>query len=249
MAATALITGAGSGIGRCIAIDLARNGHDLVLWDINEEGLTETSEQVRRERHESKVTTRTVDVADHAAVLKAFAEVKTDVGSVSRVVPAAGIARLDSLGNQQPKDAAAVFAINYHGAVSVVQAAYDDLIETKGAVVLIGSTESYTGGGAVQSYAASKHALLGFCRSAAIELGPLGVRINMVSPGTIKTPMYQPELMGPEAIALDKALQAKTPLRRLGQPEEIAKLVTFLLSDDNSYMTGSNVVIDGGLTA
>ena len=246
---TALISGAASGIGQGCALELARNHYNLILWDIDADGLQATVAQVQRETPACKVMTAIVDVGDRGAVLKAFEDVPAAGITVTKVAACAGIARLDALSNQRPSDAVRVMAVNYDGAVHVLQAVYLHLIQSKGAAVVIGSTESFVGGGPLHAYAASKHALLGFCRSAAIELGAHGVRINMLSPGTIKTPMYQPELMGPEAMEIDRQLQAKTPLRRLGRPEEIARVIRFLLSDDASYMTGANMVVDGGLTS
>ncbi|KAK5021093.1 hypothetical protein LTS07_011246 [Exophiala sideris] len=167
---------------------------------------------------------------------------------IAKLVAAAGIVRMDSLANQQPDLVKLIMQVNYEGVQSTLQAVPSNIVACKGSIVVIGSTEGYMGGAPIHAYVASKHAVLGLCRSAAIELGPQGVRLNVVCPGTIKTPMYQPELMGPEAIAMDKEMQAKTPLRRLGTPEEVAKVVRFLLIDGASYVTGASIVVDGGLT-
>lgn len=115
-------------------------------------------------------------------------------------------------------------------------------------VVLRGSTESFKDGAPIHGYCASKHAALGFARAAALQLGPLGVRINTICPGTIWTPLYDPESQGPAAVAMDKELRARTPLRRMGGPDEVAKVAKFLLNEDASYIAGTTIVVDGGLT-
>jgi len=114
------------------------------------------------------------------------------------------------------------------------------------AVVGISSIEGLIGHGFIPSYVASKHALIGLTRSLAHRLGPEGIRANVVCPGYIDTPMLAPTIATPEAQA---AFVRKVPLGRLGEPEDIARAVRFLLSDEASYLNGSVVVVDGGVTA
>ncbi|KAK4934319.1 hypothetical protein LTR10_024378 [Elasticomyces elasticus] len=249
MSEFALVTGAASGIGRCCALELARHGHNLLLWDVNDAGLQEVEAELMTFKDPSKqVICTKVDVADGQAVKETVERLHQSSARIAKLVAAAGIVRMDSLENQQPELAKLIMQVNYEGVLSTLQAVYSDIVACKGSIVVIGSTESYMGGAPIHAYVASKHAVLGLCRSAAIELGPQGVRLNVVCPGTITTPMYQPELMGPEAMEMDRALQARTPLRRLGTPEEVAKVVRFFLSDDASYVTGASIVVDGGLT-
>ena len=249
MSLVGLVTGAASGIGRCCALELAQRSSRIFLWDSNKQGLAETAELIQAASRTCEVSASTVDVASSSEVKSAYAQLKKSGATVSRLVAAAGLVRINSLTSQNLQDADLVMRVNYNGVVNVMNEATTDLIEQKGAAVMIGSTESFLGGSFLHSYAASKHALLGFCRSAAMEMGPHQVRVNIVSPGAIKTPMYTPELHGGQAIEMDKDLMRRTPLHRHGRPEEIAKVVMFLLSEDASYVTGANVVADGGLTA
>jgi len=248
----ALVTGAASGIGRSCALELARHGHNLVLWDVNDAGLQEVEAELKKTSTNPsiQVISTKVDVADGQAVKEAAQQLhhRDDSIRISKLVAAAGIVRMDSLANQDAGAANLMMQVNYEGVLSTLQAVHSDVVASKGSIVVLGSTESFMGAAPIHTYVASKHAVLGLCRSAAIELGPLGVRLNIVCPGTIKTPMYTPELLGPEAMELDRALQAKTPLRRVGTPEEVANVVRFLLSDDASYITGASIVVDGGLT-
>lgn len=243
-----VVTGAASGIGQAIAFELARYGYDLILWDINEQGLAQTLQRIYHDT--PRAYTQTVDVADFKQVQQASQVARDEGFTVRAVVAAAGIVRMDSLRTPDPLGSQQTLAVNAHGVYNTLQAWTEDLVAggTESAAVIIGSTEGIRGAPGLNSYCRSKAAVLGIARAAAIELGPLGVRINTILPGTIRTPMYQPEKLGPQAIALDAELQRRTPLRRVGQPEEVAKVARFLLSSDASYMAGAEVVVDGGLT-
>ncbi|MCJ1297783.1 hypothetical protein MMC08_000571 [Hypocenomyce scalaris] len=245
---SAVVTGAASGIGRCTAIELARTGYDLILWDINEEMLDETAALCSG--FGGKVFSTVVDVSDAKAVTTAAKEGRSHSTAIRAIVAAAGIVRFDNLTQPNVETFREIMRVNTDGTLNLLHPFTTDLIAggTDSAAVFIGSTESYKGGAYLSAYCASKHAVLGIARAAAVELGPHGVRINCVHPGTILTPMYQPEKHGPEGIAMGKALEQATPLKRLGMPEEIATVVRFLLSSDASYVTGAALVVDGGLT-
>lgn len=243
-----VITGAASGMGREIAIEAAKIGRHLVLWDVNEEGLLETASRVKKADSSVKVITEKVDVSSAEACLKAAEEAHSQ-GFVARyVAAAAGIIGFESLTQEDTKNAERIMQVNYFGTVNVMRTFHKDLAQTRGSAVLFGSTESYLGGHIFHAYASSKHAILGYARSSAAELGPLGVRVNCLCPGITRTGMYIPEQLGEEAVRQDKELQAKIPLRRICEPQEIANVVLFLFSDKASYITGTSIVVDGGMT-
>jgi NAD(P)-dependent dehydrogenase (short-subunit alcohol dehydrogenase family) len=243
-----LVTGAASGIGRECALELAENGANLLLWDIAENNLQEREQELRAVSLSIQIHTMKVDVSDHSACLQAIAAAHAKGLLVKHVIAAAGLVRFNSLLSENISDAALVMAVNYNGIVNTMAAVHADLIECQGNAVLIGSTESYTGGASLHAYAASKHAVLGYGRSAAMELGPKGVRVNTICPGIVRTAMYNPEAMGPAAIEMDKQLQSRIPLKRICEPREVAKVARFLLSKDASYITGAAIVVDGGMT-
>lgn len=243
-----LITGAASGIGHCTAIELGKCGQNLLLWDVNEDGLRATSDEVKKVAPAIFIAWMKVDVSDRS-VLEQVVQKTTKQGlRITKIAAIAGVARMNSYQMQNAADAELMVRVNFDGVVNTVQTAAAGVIDAKGSIVLMGSTESFQGGAHIHTYVASKHAVLGYGRSAAMELGPLGVRVNIVAQGTIRTPMYQPELLGPEAVRMAKEPEAKTPLRRVGHLEEVAKVVRFLLSDDASYITGACITVDGGLT-
>ena len=248
MKRTALVTGAASGIGESCALQLASEDYDLLLWDIDVGGLERVGKQIKQESPSCNITTATVDVGNLKTMEQAASDAKAGGVTVSHVVANAGIARLDSLLRPDPEAAALSWSVNFHGIKGTLELFAKDMVDHQGSAVVIGSTESFTGGGPLSSYASTKHAVLGLARSAAIELGPMGVRINTVCPGPIKTPMYQPEAMGPEAMEVDRSLRARIPLKRLGRADEIGAVVVFLLSDKASFVNGAAIVADGGLT-
>jgi 3alpha(or 20beta)-hydroxysteroid dehydrogenase len=197
-----------------------------------------------------RILSSTLDVSDIASMTKAAEDARSKSSPIRAVAACAGIVRFDNLKTPSLETFREVMRINTDGYLNLLHTWTPDLTSggTGSAVVFIGSTESYRGGAYLSAYCASKHAILGIARAAAVELGPQGIRVNCVHPGTILTPMYKPENFGEEGIAMGEALEAATPLKRLGRPDEIATAVRFLLSSDASYITGTALVVDGGLT-
>lgn len=241
-----IVTGGASGIGRACALALAEVGRPVAAWDLNDDGSAETARDCEA-RGVSAVGIG-VDVTDRAAVETALATTKAALGAVGGLVHAAGMVApaLDDVIDVETWDK--VLGVNVRAEAMLVSALLPSLRAAGpgSAIVGISSIEGLIGHGFIPSYVASKHALIGLTRSLAHRLGPDGIRANAVCPGYIDTPMLAPTITTPDARA---SFERKVPLGRLGEPEDIARTVRFLLSDEASYVNGSVVVIDGGVTA
>jgi 3-oxoacyl-[acyl-carrier protein] reductase len=243
----AVITGAGSGIGRAIAHGYAKEGARVVALDINGEAAAETAKAIRdaggsAESFVLDVTKR----EDCAAVAKQIAD---KVGQVSILVNNAGITRRNGmLGAAEAviKDWEDIIAINLNGVFNVTHAFLGGLRAAKGRIVNIGSIQSFMHLRTPTSpaYTASKHGVLGLTRALAAELGKDGVRVNAIGPGFIETPLNEKTRAGnPELV---KIFVDHTPLGRTGKPEDIVGPAIFLASDLSAFVTGSMVMADGG---
>jgi 3-oxoacyl-[acyl-carrier protein] reductase len=243
----AVITGAGSGIGRAIASGYAREGAGVVLLDVDDKAVAEAAREIRDAggRAESFV----LDVTKRDDCVATARQVADSVGPVSILVNNAGIARRNGmLGAREDviKDWEDIIAINLTGAFNVTHAFLGSLRASKGRIVNIGSIQSFMHLRTPSSpaYTASKHGVLGLTRALAAELGRDGVRVNAIGPGFIETPLNEkvratnPELV---RIFLDH-----TPLGRAGKPEDMVGPAIFLASDLSAFVTGSIVMADGG---
>src|SRR3979409_1881559 len=243
----AVITGAGSGIGRAIASGYAREGAQVSLLDINAQAAEEAAQEIRdtggqAESFALDVTRR----EDCVAVAKRIAE---QVGQVSILVNNAGIARRNGMlgaTDAVVKDWEDIIAINLTGVFKVTHAFLEPLRTAKGRIVNIGSIQSFMHLRTPSSpaYTASKHGVLGFTRALAAELGKDGVRGNAIGPGFIASPPNEKGRASNPALA--KIFVDHTPLGRAGKPEDIVGPAIFLASDLSAYVTGSMVMVDGG---
>ena len=169
------------------------------------------------------------------------------LGGVDGFVHAAGIVSVDPVGSLTAALWDSVLDVNLRAHALIVQALLPALQQaTNAAVVGISSIEGLVGNGAIPAYCASKAGLLGLTRSMAHQLSPLGIRVNAICPGYIETPMLAMALEFP---GLREEFEKKSPLGRLGQPEDIAHAVAFLLSPKASFITGTHLVVDGGAIA
>ena len=243
----AAVTGAGSGIGRGIALGYGREGAEVVALDINGETAAATAADIRKAG--GKAHHFTLDVTDRAACVAMAKQVTEKVGKISVLVNNAGINRRNAFAADQDaflKDWEDIMAINLNGMFNVTRAFIEILRATKGRIINIASIQSFVHVRTPNSpaYTTSKHGILGFTRALAAELGRDGVRVNAIGPGLIETPLNaavranNPELM--------KIFMDHTPLGRAGKPEDIVGPAIFLASDLSSYVTGSIVMADGG---
>lgn len=241
-----VVTGGGSGIGRGCARALAEVGRPVSLWDLNGDGVAEAAASIAAD---CGVVTHSLglDVTDGGAVAEAVVAAREALGGIGGLVHAAGIVTAMDIDNLTEEIWDSVLGVNLRAQVFVVQALLEDLRRHEGsAIVGIGSIMSVVGNALIPSYTSSKHGVVGLTKSLANHLGPDGIRVNAVCPGYIHTPMMAAVMADPPSKA---TLVEKTPLGRVGTPEDIAKAVRFLMSDEAGFVTGTTLIVDGGVTS
>jgi NAD(P)-dependent dehydrogenase (short-subunit alcohol dehydrogenase family) len=243
----AVVTGAGSGIGRAIASGFAREGAQVVLLDINEKTAEEAAHEIRG--HGGRASSFQLDVTRRDDCVAIAKRIANEIGQVSILVNNAGINRRNPFAGEAAamiKDWEDILAINLNGVFNVTHAFVASLRASKGRIINIASIQSFVHVRTPNSaaYTTSKHGVLGFTRALAAELGKDGVRVNAIGPGLIETPLNaQVRANNPELV---KIFIDHTPLGRAGKPEDIVGPAIFLASDLSAYVTGSIVMADGG---
>ena len=239
-----VVTGGASGIGRACAFALAEVGRPVATWDKNGDGAALVAAEARALGVDA--VGLAVDVTDADDLTRALATTRAELPSIGGLVHAAGIVIAEPIGNVDWANWDAVLAVNLTAHARIAQLLLDDLRAHEGsAVVGIASIEAVVGHFAIPAYCASKAGLVGLTRSLAARLGPLGIRANAICPGYIDTPMLA-NVASPEV--RERQVESSV-LGRIGQPEEIARVARFLLSDDATFVTGQAIVVDGGVTA
>ena len=238
----ALVTGGSSGIGLATAKRFADEGAHVFITGRRQAELDSAGKEIG-----SNVTTLRSDIANLADLDNLFDTIKQQKGRLDILFANAGGGEFVPLGHVTEAHFDKYFGINVKGTLFTVQKALP-LMPAGSAIVINGSMVSIKGFPAFGVYAATKAALRSFARTWSIDLKDRQIRVNVVSPGTVITPGYKSELgLSDEQIAQMKAqAAATTPLGRVGTPDEIAKAVVFLASDDSSYITGVELFVDGG---
>jgi len=234
----ALVTGAGSGIGEGIARGFAAEGARVIVADVNEAGARRVAGEIG-----ASATAERLDVTDRAAVDALAAR----VGPISILVNNAGIIRRGKLEEANARaDWDATLAVNLDGPFIVTTAFRAQLVATKGAVINIGSVQSFVALPNSAAYSTSKGGVRMLTKALAIELSPLGVRVNAIGPGMIATPLNAKARENPDYM---KSFAGRISLGRLGEPADIAGAAIFLASDLARYVTGVTLPVDGGFLA
>jgi len=239
-----LVTGSSRGIGRAILLEFARAGHRVAVhYGKNREAAEAVAEEAR-ELGAAKVAVLGADLADLAAAKALFAEAEAALGGVDVLVNNAGITRDNLLVRLKDEDWLDVLQTNLNAAFVLTREAIKKMMRRKwGRVVNIASVSGLLGPAGQANYAAAKAGLIGLTKTAAKEYAARGITVNAVAPGFIETDMTAAL---PEAV--QEAYLKEIPAGRFGKPEEVAKLVAFLASDDAAYINGQTICIDGGLT-
>jgi len=239
-----LVTGAGSGIGRATARLLAERGGAVAVADVNPVAAEETAAAIRTAG--GRVVASGCDVTRATDVDAAVARVRDTFGRLDLVVNCAGILRLAPLAETSEKEWDDVLAVNLTGAFLVTRAALRALREQGGgAIVHIASRAAIRAKEGHGAYAAAKAGILQLTQMAALEGAPYGIRVNCVCPGFIDTPMTR---TGYDFEGAATAWKQICPLGRLGTPEDVARAMLFLASEDAGFITGVALPVDGGRT-
>ena len=239
----ALVTGAGRGIGRAIALTLRRQGCTVcVNYAHSRQAALETVQSLRS--FGTRAELYRADVADSAAVAGMVAQIRQDFGPVSLLVNNAGIAGQALFQDLSDAEWNRFLAVNLTGPRNTIRSVLPDMIRAQsGCIVNIASIWGLRGASCEVAYACTKAGVIAMTRSLALELAPSHIRVNCVAPGVIDTDMCRP--LGEETL---NELAGQTPLGRLGTPEDIAAAVAFLASDQASFLTGQVLTADGGFT-
>ncbi len=248
------ITGAGAGIGRAIALEIVREGADLYLTDLNLESVQHVASEAQNARPGARVWTGQLDVRDAASVSAQVAEAIDHLGGLDIAVNNAGVSSMKPVVDLSEADWDFNMDINAKGTFLCCQAEVRELLRqgSGGSIVNTASMAGKKAAPFLAHYSASKFAVIGFTQALALETAANGIRVNSVCPGYVRTSMQERELVWEANLRGITVEDVKAdyvraiPLGRLEEPEDVARVVVFLLSDRAAYMTGQAINVTGG---
>ncbi|MFC3419913.1 glucose 1-dehydrogenase [Salinicoccus hispanicus] len=246
-----LITGGASGLGQAAAIRAAEEGAKLSLVDLNAETLEETQKIIKDNVSDAEVLMITADVSDEAAVKNYVDQTVSEFGRIDGFFNNAGIEGKQNLTENYGSDEfCKVVGINLNGVFFGMKYVLEVMKrQGSGSIVNTASVGGIRGVGNQSGYAASKHGVVGLTRNSAVEYGEFGLSINAIAPGAIMTAMVEGSLRqmgGDNWEEAGKEFVSVNPMKRFGKPEEVAALVSFLLSQESQFINGATIPIDGG---
>jgi NAD(P)-dependent dehydrogenase (short-subunit alcohol dehydrogenase family) len=244
----AFVTGAASGMGKAIALDLAKAGAKVWGVDTSDEGLVDLQEIAKK----SKLDIRTdkCDIASQSHVVESFEKMKNELGQCSILVTAAGIGLYVDFLEMTDSQMRRLIDVNFIGSIYCAQEAIKHMRQIEGGkIVFVSSVQSELSLKNCVVYASQKAALNSAARTLVLEVGKDNIRVNTVSPGTIDTPMLRRDLAGmntEQASEFLRNVEAANVIGKIGTSEQVAEVVHYLVSDHSSYVTGTDIIVDGG---
>ncbi|SDK08980.1 3-oxoacyl-[acyl-carrier protein] reductase [Actinopolyspora mzabensis] len=242
----AVVTGAGRGIGAGIAEKLASDGATVAVVDLDESTCAETVRRITDAGGSALAVA--ADVTDSDSVERAFARIAEQLGTVGVLVNNAGVTKDNMLFKMSEQDWDAVMGVHLRGAFLCSKAAQQQMVPQRWGKIVNLSSVSALGNRGQANYSTAKAGVQGFTKTLAIELGPFGINVNAIAPGFIVSDMTAAtaERLGMTFEQLQEGAAAETPVRRVGQPADIANAVSFLTSEQSSFVTGQTLYVDGG---
>ena len=242
----AIVTGAGSGIGRAIAQRLAEDGLAVAVLDLDDRAAEQVADEIRQKGGEA-IALGSVDVSERSQVDDAVGRVRKALGPVLVLINNAGVTGFKEFLKITDDRWDRIMQVNLNGPFYCTQAVLPDMVDAGwGRVVNISSSSAQSGQPYMVHYVTSKAGLIGFTKALALEVGPKGITVNTIPPGFIDTPMLR---ASEERGVLGGTVEhhaAQTPVRRAGRPEDIAAACSFLVSEDAGYITGQVLGVNGG---
>jgi len=252
----AIITGAAGGIGKAAAKDLFNLGANVILFDVNENALKKAKNEIELKRAESLNTVAyyVVDITNNEKVKNVVSEIADKFNNIDILVNSAGVISSLPISDLEEDEWDRIMNINLKGTFLVTKYVIAEMAKKNaGKIVNIGSDLSYCGQKLLSHYVTSKHGILGFTKSVALEYADYGILVNTVCPGPTETDLHYKDVdmqINFTGMSKDEHLSKeleKIPLKKLGKPEEVSKAILFLVSDYNTHITGAALTVNGGI--